>query len=57
MDVNGESGYVPTMNLNMQLFEDFKVIEHEAFKMWDTDVDKRLKLAAKLLDDYREASL
>lgn len=57
VDVNGECPYVPTMNLNMQLFEDFKVIEHEAFKMWDTDVDKRLKLAAKLLDDYREASL
>jgi len=57
VDANGECPYVPSMNLNMQLFEDFKVIKHDAFKMWNTDVNSRLNLASKLLDDYREASL
>ena len=57
VDVNGECPYVPSMNLNMGLFKDFEVVKHDAFEMWETNVEKRLTLALEFLDNYKKASL
>lgn len=57
VDVNTSCHYIPNLEIDMNLFQDFKIIEHDAFKFGDVDITKRLSLARELLDKYKNASL
>ena len=57
VDVNTEVGYIPNVEINMELFNDFEVVKHEIMKNGDTDIDGRLSIANKFLDNYKNASL
>ena len=57
VDVNTSCKYIPNLDIDMNLFPGFKIIEHDTFKFGDADITKRLSLARELLDKYKNASL
>ena len=57
VDVNTKVGYIPNIKIDLKLFDDFEVVEHEIMKKGDTDIDNRLIVANEFLDNYKNASL
>ena len=57
VDVNTECWYIPNIEIDMKLFSDFEVVEHEIMKKGDTDIDNRLIVANEFLDNYKSAYL
>lgn len=57
VDVNTKVGYIPNIEIDLKLFKDFEVVQHEIMKKGDTDIETRLIVANKFIDNYKSASL
>ena len=58
VDINTRYGkYAYNSNIDINQFKGFQIIDHNAFKLGDSDIEKRIQLANELLDKYRRAAL
>jgi hypothetical protein len=57
VDVNSSCDYIPDLDIDLELFDGFEIIEHDVFDVGFQNINQRLKSANKLLDGYKTASL
>lgn len=57
VDVNTNVSYIPNLEIEMAKFKDFEVVKHEIMKKDDADINARLLVANKFLENYKNASL
>tara|TARA_B110000467_G_C18333970_1_gene495788 strand:- start:393 stop:1247 length:855 start_codon:yes stop_codon:yes gene_type:complete len=58
VDVNSSCTYIPDININLELFDDFEIVEHDTFlSNQKIDITDRLELAQSFLNKYSSADL
>lgn len=58
VDVNSSCTYIPDIDIDLELFDDFEIVEHDTFlSNQKIDITDRLELAQSFLNKYSSADL